>query len=81
MMTPRLSSLGNLKCITAIGRMHLGPQVLSFVERPLVHCPYLGESSIPTECTANTSSHVIQIVTITDEIIKGKEMSIGSQFH
>ena len=39
----RLSSLGGSKCILGI---ILGPQVVSFVERLIMQCPYLGESTI-----------------------------------
>lgn len=57
--------------------MYLGHQVLSFRE---AHCTYvivpIWESPVSQQlevnCTANTSPHVIQIITIADEIIKGK---------
>ena len=37
---------GRLKCIRTIGKRIFGPQAVSFVERFIVLCPYLGESTI-----------------------------------
>ena len=37
------SYLGGSKCVVGI---KLGPQVLSFVERFIILCPYLGESTM-----------------------------------
>ena len=42
----RLSSFGGSKCIGTIRRISWGPQAVSFVERLIVLCPYLGESAI-----------------------------------
>ena len=39
----RFSSLAGSKCIAGI---ILGPQVVSFVERFIILCPHLGESTI-----------------------------------
>ena len=50
----RLSSLGDSRCIVGI---MLRPQVVSFVERFITLCPYLGESTIRGStllCTVHT---------------------------
>ena len=43
----RLSSFGGSKCIrTIIVKSILGPRPVSFIERSIIPCPYLGGSTI-----------------------------------
>ena len=42
----RLSSLGGAKCLSITVKKCLGPHAMSFVERFIILCPYLGESTI-----------------------------------
>ena len=50
----RFSSLEGSRCILGI---ILGPQVMSFVERFIILCPYLGEPAIRGSTASHTLSY------------------------